>query len=107
MEKGIEASDSIYKRKLDIRSSERLKLMEENSSLKDQLVLKKDNKVDTPPPPMNDSSQLGPEGTPSTFNHPSHIISVGGAEAVSLPETAPIVTSPLRSPMLIYSILAL
>ncbi|GET56143.1 hypothetical protein GLOIN_2v1787829 [Rhizophagus irregularis DAOM 181602=DAOM 197198] len=44
MEKGIEASDSIYKRKLDIRSSERLKLMEENSSLKDQLVLKKDNK---------------------------------------------------------------
>ncbi|RGB25681.1 hypothetical protein C1646_771420, partial [Rhizophagus diaphanus] len=97
MEKGIEASDSIYKRELDIRSSERLKLMEENSSLKDQLVLKKDNKVDTPPPPMNDSSQLGPEGTPSAFNHPSHIISVSGAEAVSLPETAPIVTSPLRN----------
>ncbi|CAB4491161.1 unnamed protein product [Rhizophagus irregularis] len=107
MEKGIEASDSIYKWELDIRSSERLKLMEENSSLKDQLVLKKDNKVDTPLPPMNDSSQLGPEGTPSAFNHLSHIISVSGAEAVSLPETAPIITSPLRSPMLIYSILAL
>uniref|UniRef100_U9U251 Uncharacterized protein n=1 Tax=Rhizophagus irregularis (strain DAOM 181602 / DAOM 197198 / MUCL 43194) TaxID=747089 RepID=U9U251_RHIID len=106
MEKGIEASDSIYKRKLDIRSSERLKLMEENSSLKDQLVLKKDNKVDPQPLPMNDSSQLGPEGTPSTLN-PSQIISVGGAEAVPLPETAPIITSPLRSPMLIYSILAL
>ncbi|CAG8765251.1 14311_t:CDS:1, partial [Rhizophagus irregularis] len=31
MEKGIEASNNIYKRELDIRSSERLKMMEENS----------------------------------------------------------------------------
>ncbi|RGB22515.1 hypothetical protein C1646_775962 [Rhizophagus diaphanus] len=74
MEKGIEASDNIYKRELDIRSSERLKLIEENSSLRDQLALKKEprgvshNEVDTPPPPMNNLSQLGPEGIPSALN---------------------------------------
>ena len=49
MEKGIESSDSIYKRELDIRSSERLKLMEENRLLRNQLVSKKDNEVNTPP----------------------------------------------------------
>src|ERR1044072_1021715 len=102
MEKGIEASDNIYKRELDIRSSERLKLMEENSSLRNQLVLKKEprgashNEVDTPPPPMNDSLQ------PSTLNPSSQIITVGGADAVSLPAARS-----LMSPMLIYSILTL
>ncbi|GBC13399.2 hypothetical protein GLOIN_2v1787829 [Rhizophagus irregularis DAOM 181602=DAOM 197198] len=56
MEKGKEVSDNIYKRELDIRSSERLKLMEENSSLRDQLALKKEprgashNEVDTVTP---------------------------------------------------------
>ena len=112
MEKGIEASDNIYKRELDIRSSERLKLMEENISLRDQLALKKEprdashNEVDSPLLTMNDSSQLGPEGIPSTLN-PSQIISVGGAEVVSLPAIAPIIASSLMSPILIYSIITL
>ncbi|RIA92511.1 hypothetical protein C1645_820653 [Glomus cerebriforme] len=63
MEKGIESSDSIYKQELDIQSSERLKLMEKNRSLRDQLVLKKEprgtshNEVDTLPPPMNNLLQ--------------------------------------------------
>src|ERR1043165_8889614 len=58
MEKGIESSDSIYKRELDIWSSERLKLVEENRSLRDQLALKKElrgashNEVDPLFPPM-------------------------------------------------------
>src|SRR6266496_3558534 len=73
MEKGIESSDSIYKRELDIRSSERLKLMEENRLLRNQLMSKKDNEVNTLPPPMNDSSQ------PSALNPSSQLISVGGA----------------------------
>ncbi|RGB21692.1 hypothetical protein C1646_777479 [Rhizophagus diaphanus] len=53
MEKSIEVSDNIYKRELDIRSSERLKLVEKNSFLRDQLALKKEprdashNEVDT------------------------------------------------------------
>ncbi|GES86508.1 hypothetical protein GLOIN_2v1777817 [Rhizophagus clarus] len=59
-------------------------LEEANRSLRDQLASKKNNEVDTPSPPMNDSSQLDPEGTLSTFNPSSQIISVGGAEAVSL-----------------------
>ncbi|RIA89707.1 hypothetical protein C1645_876558 [Glomus cerebriforme] len=41
MEKGIESSNSIFKWKIDIWFSERLKLMEKNRSLKDQLALKK------------------------------------------------------------------
>jgi hypothetical protein len=112
MEKGIETSDNIYKRELDIRSLERLKLMEENSSLRDQLALKKEprdtshNEVDSPLLTMNDSSQLSPEGIPFTLN-PSQIISVGDAKVVSLPTTAPIIASSLMSPMLIYSILTL
>ncbi|RIA84138.1 hypothetical protein C1645_832723 [Glomus cerebriforme] len=112
-EKGKETSDNIYKRELDIRSSERLKLMEKNSSLRDQLALKKEprgashNEVDTPPPPMNDSSCRAPSGQPSTLNPSSQIISVGDAEAVSLPVTAPIIASSSMSPMLIYSILTL
>ena len=35
MKKGIESSNSIFKRKIDIRFSEQLKLMEKNRSLKD------------------------------------------------------------------------
>ncbi|GBC12501.2 hypothetical protein GLOIN_2v1763802 [Rhizophagus irregularis DAOM 181602=DAOM 197198] len=107
MEKGKESSDSMYKREIDILSSGRLKLIDENRSLRDQLASKKNNEVDTPPPPMNDSSQLDPEGTLSTFNPSSQIISVGGAEAVSLPVTAPIIASSSMSSMLIYSILTL
>src|SRR3954469_5938676 len=40
MEKGKESSDNIYKREIDILSSGRLKLIDENRSLKDQLVSK-------------------------------------------------------------------
>ncbi|GBB90000.1 hypothetical protein RclHR1_16870006 [Rhizophagus clarus] len=68
--------------------------------------LEKNNKVDSQPPPMNNLSQLGSEGTPSTLN-PSQIISIGGAEAVPLLATAPIVTSSSILLMLIYSILTL
>ncbi|CAG8770463.1 2282_t:CDS:2, partial [Rhizophagus irregularis] len=65
MEKGIEATHEITSRKIDSRSSERLKLMEENRSLKDQLALKK-----------NTSSQIiSSEGIP---------LESGGAEAVPL-----------------------
>ena len=105
MEKGIESSDSIYKRELDIRSSERLKLVEENRSLRDQLALKKElrgashNEVDPSLPPMNNLSQ---SSAPS-----SQSISVGGAEAVSLPATAPNIASSLMSPIIIYPILTL
>ncbi|RIA92727.1 hypothetical protein C1645_820225 [Glomus cerebriforme] len=105
MEKGIESSNSIYKRELDIQSSERLKLMEENRSLRDQLALKKEsrgashNKVDTPPPPMNNLSQ---PSAPS-----SQSISVGGAEAISLPATVPIIASSLISPIIIYPMLTI
>jgi hypothetical protein len=59
MEKGKESSDSIYKREMDILSSGRLKLIDENRSLRDQLVSKK-NEVDYPPLPMNDSSRKLP-----------------------------------------------
>ncbi|GBB94353.1 hypothetical protein RclHR1_02340010 [Rhizophagus clarus] len=107
IEKGIEASDNIYKWELDIWSSERLKLIEENSSLRNQLALKKDNEVEFLFPLMNHSSQLGHEGIPSALNPSSQIISVGGAEVMPLPATAPITTSSLISPMLIYSILTL
>ncbi|GBB91216.1 hypothetical protein RclHR1_01840013 [Rhizophagus clarus] len=106
MEKGIEATHEITSREIDALYSARSKLMEKNRSLRDQLELEKNNKVDPQPPPMNDSSQLGPEGTPSTLN-PSQIISVGGAEVVPLLATAPIVTSSSIPPMLIYSILTL
>ncbi|CAB5203856.1 unnamed protein product [Rhizophagus irregularis] len=83
MEKGKEASDNIYKRELDIRSSERLKLMEKNTHLQ-ELLSNKDNEVDTPSPFMNDSSYTAPSGQPSTLNPSSQIISVGGAEAYLL-----------------------
>ena len=103
MEKGIESSNSIFKREIDIRSSERLKLMKENRSLRDQLALKKEprgashNEVDPSLPPMNNLSQ---PSAPS-----SQSISVGSAEAVSLPSAIPIVASSLMSPLIIYSIL--
>ncbi|CAG8504236.1 18755_t:CDS:2 [Rhizophagus irregularis] len=93
MGKGIESSDSIYKRELDIRSSEQLKLMEENRLLRNHKYSA---------PPMNDSSQ------PSALNPSSQLISVGSAEAVPLPKaTAPILASSLMSPIIIYSILTL
>ncbi|CAB4394267.1 unnamed protein product [Rhizophagus irregularis] len=107
MEKGKESSDSMFKREIDILSSGRLKLIDENRSLRDQLVSKKDNEVEPPHSPMNNSLQHGPEGTLSTPNPSSQIISVGGAEAVSLPATVPVITSSLMSPTLIYSILTL
>src|SRR4051812_18978251 len=64
MKKGIESSDSIYKQELNIRSSEQLKLMEENRSLRDQLALKKKKKIKNlstlPLPPMNNLTQKLP-----------------------------------------------
>src|SRR5207248_1949856 len=72
--------------------SVRSKLREENRSFRDQLELKENNEISSPPPPMNDSSQ---------------IISAGGAEVVPLPATAPILSSFLMSPIIIYSILTL
>ncbi|GBC01349.1 hypothetical protein RclHR1_04150013 [Rhizophagus clarus] len=107
MEKGIESSKNIYNQTIDSLFLTRSNLIEANRSLREQLALKKNNEVDRPPPPINNSSQLGPEETLSTSNPSSQIISVGGAKAVSLPATAPIVTSSLISPMLIYSILTL
>src|SRR5436190_1331196 len=78
MEKGIESTNSIFKREIDIQSSERLKLMEENRALRDQLALKKEprgashNEVDPPLLPINNLSQ---PSAPS-----SQSISVGSAE---------------------------
>jgi hypothetical protein len=104
MEKGIESSNNIFKREIDTWTSKRLKLMEENRSLKDQLASKKNNEVDHPLPPTNNSLQLGLKGTLPTLDL---IISVGGVEAVPLPATTPIIASSLISPMVTYSILAL
>ncbi|CAB5202865.1 unnamed protein product [Rhizophagus irregularis] len=104
MEKGIEATNNIFKREIDSRSSERLKLMEENRSLRDQLASKKNNEVDRPLPPTNNSLQLGLKGTLPT---PDPTISIGGAEAVPLPATTPIIATSLISPMVTYSILTL
>jgi hypothetical protein len=104
MEKWIESSNNIFKREIDSRSSERLKLMEENRSLKDQLASKKNNEVDRPLPSTNNLLQLGLKGTLPT---PDPTISIGGAEAVPLPATTPIIASSLISPMVTYSILTL
>src|SRR2546423_2472987 len=101
MEKGIEATHEITSRKLDALFLARSKLMEKNAHLQ-ELLSKKNNEVDTPPPLMNNSSQPS-----TTLNPPSQIISVGGAEAISLPATAPIIASSLLSPIIIYSILTL
>ena len=59
MEKGIEATHEITSRERDALSSARLNLIEENSRLR-ELVSKKDNEVDPPSPPMNNSSQKLP-----------------------------------------------
>ena len=59
MEKGIEATHEITSWKRDALSSARLNLIEEKSRLR-ELVSKKDNEVDLPFPPMNDSSQKLP-----------------------------------------------
>src|SRR5437764_12103239 len=93
MEKGIESSNSIFRREIDALYSARSKLREENRSFRDQLELKENNEIPPPLPPMNDSSPK--------------IISAGGAETVSLPTTAPIIASSLLSPIIIYSILTL
>ncbi|PKY33866.1 hypothetical protein RhiirB3_395145 [Rhizophagus irregularis] len=94
MEKGIESSNNIFKREIDSWFSERLKLMEENRSLKDQLALKK-----------NTSSQIiSSEGIP---------LESGGAEAVplsqeiSLAPAISVIASSLILPMITYSMLAL
>jgi hypothetical protein len=95
MEKGIEATHEITSRKIDALYSERSNLMEENRSLRDQLVSKK-----------NTSFQIIlSEGIP---------LELGGTEAVPLSQemplasvTVPVITSSLMSPMVMYSILAL
>ncbi|CAB4384265.1 unnamed protein product [Rhizophagus irregularis] len=112
MEKGIESSNSIFRREIDTLYSARSKLREENMSFRDQLELKEKprgashNEVDPLPPPMNNSLQLGPKGILSTLDP---TISVGGTEAVPLLATTPIIVSSasLISPMVMYSILAL
>jgi len=81
--------------------------MEENRFLRDQLALKKDNKVDPLLLPINNLLQYDPEGTLSTLNPSSQIISVGDAKAVSLSTTAPIIASSLMSSIIIYFILTL
>ena len=90
MEKGIESSNSIFRRKIDILYLARSKLREENRSFRDQLELKENNEISLPLPSMDDSSQ---------------IISAGDAKIVSLPTTAPILASFLMSPIIIYSYL--
>jgi len=92
MEKGIESSNSIFRRKIDALYSAQSKLREENRSFRDQLELKENNEISLPLPSMDDSSQ---------------IISAGDAKIVSLPTTAPILASFLMSPIIIYSILTL
>ncbi|CAB4381114.1 unnamed protein product [Rhizophagus irregularis] len=95
MEKGIEATYEITSREIDALYSARSNLMEENRSLRDQLVSKK-----------NTSSQIiSSEGIP---------LELGGAEAVPLSQEIPlapviviVITSSLISPMVTYSILAL
>ncbi|RIA99090.1 hypothetical protein C1645_811825 [Glomus cerebriforme] len=47
--------------------------------------------IDSPLLPMNELSQLDPEGTLFILNLSSKIISIGDAEAVSLPATVPII----------------
>ena len=59
MEKGIEATHEITSRERDALSSVQLNLIEENSRLR-ELVSKKDNEVDPPSLPMNNSSQKLP-----------------------------------------------
>ncbi|CAB4378875.1 unnamed protein product [Rhizophagus irregularis] len=102
MEKGIESSNSIFRQEIDALYSARSKLREENISFKNQLELKEKprgashNEVDSLPPPMNNSLQLGPKGILPTLDP---TISVGGAEAVPLLATTPIIANSLISLM--------
>jgi hypothetical protein len=106
MEKGIKSSNNIYNQTIDSLFSARSNLLEANRSLREQLALKKNNEVDHPLPPINNSSQLGPEGTPPNLDP---TISVGGAEAVSLSQEIPPVPAvpAIESSLMPYAILAL
>ncbi len=114
MEKRKESSDSMYKWEMDILSSGRLNLLEKNTHLQ-ELLSKKDNEVDTPLSPMNDSSQIISETVRSRkfILREGIPLESGGAEAVPLSQkmplapAIPIVASSLMSPMLIYFILTL
>ncbi|CAG8631228.1 23053_t:CDS:1 [Dentiscutata erythropus] len=118
IEKGIKATDTIYKQELDRLSSLQLNLIEENSHLRG-LVLKKDNEAvpegsaEHVPPITSDakekeSEQVLKEPQLSTLNPPpSQIFSVGGAEAKSLLATTSTIAGSLMMPMIIYSILTL
>ena len=53
MEKGIESSKNIYNQTIDSLFLTRSNLIEANRSLREQLVLKKNNEVDRPPSPIN------------------------------------------------------
>ena len=70
-------------------------------------MLKKDNKVDLPLSPINDSSHLNSKKILSTLNPSFQIISVGSIKVMPLPATAFILASFLISPIIIYSILTL
>jgi hypothetical protein len=110
MERGIESSNNIFKREINALYSAQSKLREENMFFRDQLELKEKprgashNEVDPPPPPMNNSLQLGHKGILPTLDP---TISVGGAEVVPLLATTPIIATSLISPMVTYSILTL
>ncbi|CAG8762464.1 25669_t:CDS:2, partial [Dentiscutata erythropus] len=118
IEKGIEATDVIYKRELDRLSSVQLNLIEENSYLQG-LVLKKDNETVpegsaehvlpfTSDAKEKESEQVLKESQLSTLNPPpSQIFSLGGAEAESLLTTTLTIVGFLMMPMIIYSILTL
>src|SRR6185503_9246959 len=105
MEKGIEFSKNIYNQTIDSLFSARSNLIEVNRSLREQLALKKNNEVDRPPSPMNNSSCIAPDsknpsGQPSSLNPSSQIISVGGAEemvplAQEIPLASPSRTAPV------------
>ncbi|GES86488.1 hypothetical protein GLOIN_2v1762188 [Rhizophagus clarus] len=90
MEKGIESSKNIYNQTIDSLFLTRSNLIEANRSLKEQLALKKNNKVDRPPPPINnlkenESEQVPKELQLSALNPPpSQIFSAGGVEAYLL-----------------------
>ena len=98
MEKGIESSNSIFKREIDALHSARSKLREENRSFRDQLELKENNEIPPPLPLMNDSSQIISAGSAEI---------VSSAQSIPLVPAIPIVADSLMSPILIYSILTL
>jgi len=81
-----------------------IKFNRENRSLKDQLMSKKDNEIDTLFPFINDSLQFNPKRILFTLNPLPKIISVDGAEVMS---TISIIINFLILSILIYSILTL